>query len=72
MLPEGYTVQKETVQISNFLIPKSFQISESQKISLEIIDLMFFNSRLKMHILPEHVEMKTILSVKPKFLVGKI
>ena len=38
MLPEGYTVQKETVQISNFSIPKSFQISESQKISLEIID----------------------------------
>lgn len=33
---------------------------------------MFFNSRLKMHILLEHIETKTILSVKPKFAVGKI
>jgi hypothetical protein len=33
---------------------------------------MIYNSRLKMHILPEHVELKTILSVKPKFAVGKI
>jgi hypothetical protein len=33
---------------------------------------MIYNSRLKMHILPEHVELKTIISVKPKFAVGKI
>ena len=33
---------------------------------------MFLNSRLKMHILPEHMETKTILSVKPKFVLGKI
>jgi hypothetical protein len=33
---------------------------------------MFFKSRLKMHILLEHIETKTILSVKPKFALGKI
>ena len=33
---------------------------------------MFYNSRLKMHILPEKIETKAILSVKPKFAVGKV
>jgi len=33
---------------------------------------MFFKSRMKMHILPEKLETKTILSVKPKFAVGKV